>query len=1206
MGNQLSSDSAQASDIRLQLDRQLRCLDERQEQQVNIVAELQEFYRRRADVEIEHAKSLDRLAKNLTQKQKTEKQRRDQWPLCSVFSLYETLIHVTKKQSRDHAVLGELLQNNLVNRLVQTGEDLTRIYRKCRDIGVESHEELFKVHNELHTALKTYFLCLGEFRTTETKFLASDEQRKKMRDALPEEKRARNRKLKVWTKECAKKEAKYGEAKLKLLKARNEYLLSLNSANAALQKYFAEDLPELMDCMDFGLHRAVSSAMKLHQNAFEQVELRSRRYEQEVKQCIDNFDSRADKQKFIEAHHTVFMLPRKFDFRSQIGEDLREVTNDASVEDELKLRFAQLGQRLTALRTNNEEIWKTLDSAERTLIKMIDTVDCDVEALFNANGSATLAEEKRRTEAQTNGTPAPPTTPIAKVPETAVIKKKADKAETEQFYLTKFQEYTLNSNLMTRLQAKQKLLQNALGPDNLNGGRTGAGLVIRHSTLPPKPRRRRIAQMGSASQRPKLFGGSLEEYLEATGQEIPLILTSCIRVIRLYGLHHQGIFRISGSQIEINNFRDAFERGEDPLADVCDGSDMNNIAGVFKLYLRDLREALFPLYMFDQLMEISKVDAKDEFVKQIKELLMSLPRPVFVVLRYLIAFLNHLSEFSDENMMDRFNLAICFGPTLLPIPESRDQVQYQQRVNVLIKNIFLYQEDIFPANFGTVYEKYDLDVGIDATINEGPGSAENLSDEEGEPLTLSEEDTEHYEATAVYAFKARNDAELTMQKGDSLLLLVQMNPEWWKARLMNGSGNEGLVPDKYVEIKRRISSNGLRNGTHDANGNGLQTSISESLGSGSGSSSTATSGEESVAPSNVASTLNLSIRASPVTTVTDAYTTATDSSKSDEDGDYQSPWKFPAEQLVITEKTPREELEERRRKGVESATASYPIQTTPVPPTSTSSSSPSPKLLTNSFSKETVPRYYFGSASPSPVQGSVRSAFPQFQSMRRSNHPETISRHPEQASRSLSSNSVNKDGHTDTPDLVLNLPLKSDSPSYRNGGTSEDGRSTVSDQSPEGTVAEQFARSNQGTMKKGDVRSTPQKSEGQRVAAPASPSLNNFSLGPYKEQSSKVLLPKYDVSPYHQHHSHHSDPSASIDELLESLKAVASPSLTGGGINGALHAGSESPRPVVAPKPQLKSKPTPTRKPLVVVTSGKNSSDVLRTVRDASSKPTSC
>ena len=70
---------------------------------------------------------------------------------------------------------------------------------------------------------------------------------------------------------------------------------------------------------------------------------------------------------------------------------------------------------------------------------------------------------------------------------------------------------------------------------------------------------------------PKLFGGSLEEYLDTSHQDIPQIIKSCVRIINLYGLHHQGIFRVSGSQAEINNFRESFERGEDPLADMTDG-----------------------------------------------------------------------------------------------------------------------------------------------------------------------------------------------------------------------------------------------------------------------------------------------------------------------------------------------------------------------------------------------------------------------------------------------------------------------------------------------------------------------------------------------------------------------------------------------------------------------------------------------------------
>ena len=40
-------------------------------------------------------------------------------------------------------------------------------------------------------------------------------------------------------------------------------------------------------------------------------------------------------------------------------------------------------------------------------------------------------------------------------------------------------------------------------------------------------------------------------------------------------------------QVEINNFRESFERGEDPLADMTDASDINSVCGVLKLYLRN-------------------------------------------------------------------------------------------------------------------------------------------------------------------------------------------------------------------------------------------------------------------------------------------------------------------------------------------------------------------------------------------------------------------------------------------------------------------------------------------------------------------------------------------------------------------------------------------------------------------------------------------
>lgn len=58
--------------------------------------------------------------------------------------------------------------------------------------------------------------------------------------------------------------------------------------------------------------------------------------------------------------------------------------------------------------------------------------------------------------------------------------------------------------------------------------------------------------------------------------------------------------------MEINNFRDAFEKGEDPLSEMTDSSDINSVAGVLKLYLRELREPLFPIIYFEQFMELAR------------------------------------------------------------------------------------------------------------------------------------------------------------------------------------------------------------------------------------------------------------------------------------------------------------------------------------------------------------------------------------------------------------------------------------------------------------------------------------------------------------------------------------------------------------------------------------------------------------------------
>ncbi|VDO24761.1 unnamed protein product [Onchocerca flexuosa] len=65
--------SFEFSEIRSQLNEQLRCLETRTEAQTAILLELNDYYRKKAELDGEYGKQLEKLAKNIMQKHKNER-----------------------------------------------------------------------------------------------------------------------------------------------------------------------------------------------------------------------------------------------------------------------------------------------------------------------------------------------------------------------------------------------------------------------------------------------------------------------------------------------------------------------------------------------------------------------------------------------------------------------------------------------------------------------------------------------------------------------------------------------------------------------------------------------------------------------------------------------------------------------------------------------------------------------------------------------------------------------------------------------------------------------------------------------------------------------------------------------------------------------------------------------------------------------------
>uniref|UniRef100_A0AAR2L532 SLIT-ROBO Rho GTPase activating protein 3 n=1 Tax=Pygocentrus nattereri TaxID=42514 RepID=A0AAR2L532_PYGNA len=765
------------SEIRNQLVEQFKCLEQQSESRIQLLQDLQEFFRRKAEIQLEYSRSLEKLAERFSSKIRSSREhqqfKKDQHLLSSVNCWY-LVLNQTRRESRDHATLNDIYINNVIVRLAQISEDVIRLFKKSKEIGIQMHEELVKVTNELYTVMKTYHMYHTESISAESKLKDAEKQEEKQFsksgdlnvNLLRHEERAQRRSsVRKIEKMKEKRQAKYSENKLKCTKARNDYLLNLAATNAVVAKYYIHDVSDMIDCCDLGYHASLARTFRTYLSA--EYNLETSRHEglDLIENAVDNLDSRSDKHKIMDMYNQVFCPPMRFEYLPHMGDEVCQVSAQQPVQTELLMRYHQLQSRLATLKIENEEVRKTLDATMQTLQDMLTVEDFDVSDAFQHSRSTesikSVASEGYMSKLN-------------------IAKRRANQQETEVFYFTKFKEYLNGSNLIVKLQAKHDLLKQTLG----EGERAECG-TTRPPTLPPKPQKLRKPRPRSVYNH-KLFNGNMESFIKVPP---PAVQSAGVEGC----LQQQGIFRVPGSQVEVNDIKNSFERGEDPLIDDQSDHDINSVAGVLKLYFRGLENPLFPKERFLDFISTIKLESSAERVHHIQQIIVTLPRTIIIVMRYLFAFLNHLSQYSDENMMDPYNLAICFGPTLMPIPDGQDPVACQAHVNEVIKTIIIHNELIFPAHReleGPVYEKCMTggEEYCDSPHSE-PGTIDE-ADNGTEPHT-SDDEVEQIEAIAKFDYAGRSPRELSFKKGASLLLYHRASEDWWEGR---HNGVDGLIP----------------------------------------------------------------------------------------------------------------------------------------------------------------------------------------------------------------------------------------------------------------------------------------------------------------------------------------------------------------------------------------------------------------------------
>jgi len=197
------------------------------------------------------------------------------------------------------------------------------------------------------------------------------------------------------------------------------------------------------------------------------------------------------------------------------------------------------------------------------------------------------------------------------------------------------------------------------------------------------------------------FGISLDALAVRDNKYIPTILEYLVTLLEEKGaIKEEGIFRISGVKYEIEKLKESIE--DDPnvnLRVLPESQDINNIADLLKLWLRSLPQPLFPISIYNDIIDVTSLMSIEDKIIAIQSTINNVSVVHKNCIVYLMGFLNKISLNVSVNKMGPVNLATVIGPNIIFVEDidvkKGDYFQQAAMQNATIS--FIIQE--FPKIF---------------------------------------------------------------------------------------------------------------------------------------------------------------------------------------------------------------------------------------------------------------------------------------------------------------------------------------------------------------------------------------------------------------------------------------------------------------------------------------------------------------------------
>ena len=171
-----------------------------------------------------------------------------------------------------------------------------------------------------------------------------------------------------------------------------------------------------------------------------------------------------------------------------------------------------------------------------------------------------------------------------------------------------------------------------------------------------------------------LFGTQIQVCTKKEKRAVPFIITSCVREVERRGISEVGIYRVSGSAVDVSKLKKAYEHNPYEAEQLLKECDIHSVAGTLKLYLRDLPESLFTTPIYQQMFDAYQMTDAEQRKHVYLNLFSQIPHnPNQACIVFLVEHIVRVSQYEQQNKMSLHNLATVFGPTMLHAGVERDR-----------------------------------------------------------------------------------------------------------------------------------------------------------------------------------------------------------------------------------------------------------------------------------------------------------------------------------------------------------------------------------------------------------------------------------------------------------------------------------------------------------------------------------------------------